>query len=277
MATKDGSIAVDQAKKVFVISPIGAEGSDVRELADLFLEDLVRVALPAPGYDVMRADEDGSPYAITSAMMGRLLAADFCVADISGLNPNVMYELALAHAAGKRVIIMTSDIGPMPFDIKDMRTITYSTRADKIKKAVAGLRQMAEFKAAPDEAFLIINPVHEAFQAWTDKQTAAAVTGSADEAMVRVVERLESKLDAVSAELIDGARGQRQEGTVARLGLKDQYLKLQAYAEALRTLENRSKQDTLELYKVENQMAALVGRSDDFIKLVDVESRQNHN
>jgi hypothetical protein len=48
MATKDGSIAVDQAKKVFVISPIGAEGSDVRELADLFLEDLVRVALPAP-------------------------------------------------------------------------------------------------------------------------------------------------------------------------------------------------------------------------------------
>ncbi|WP_248761049.1 hypothetical protein [Pseudarthrobacter sp. SSS035] len=263
MATTAGSIGVDQTKKVFVISPIGAEGTDVRELADLFLEDLVRVALPAPCYDVMRADEDGSPYAITSAMMGRLLAADFCVADISGLNPNVMYELALAHAAGKRVIIMTSDVGPMPFDIKDIRTITYSIRADKIKTAVAGLRQMAEFKAAPDEALLIINPVHEAFQAWADKQTAAAVTGSADEAMVRVVERLERKLDAVSAELMGGLRGNRQEGMVASPSPKDQYLKLQAYAEALKALENRSKQDTLELYKVENQMAALAGRSED--------------
>jgi hypothetical protein len=200
LSTAIDSENANPAKRVFVISPIGAEGSDTRELADLFLDDLVRVSLPAPTYNVMRADEDGSPYAITSAMMGRLLAANFCVADISGLNPNVMYELALAHAAGKRVIIMTSDTGPMPFDIKDMRTIKYSVRADKIKAAIGALRQMAEFEPGPDEALLITNPVHEAFQAWTDKQTAASVTGGADEAVVRVVERLERKLDALSTE-----------------------------------------------------------------------------
>jgi hypothetical protein len=192
--------AVDGPRRrqlVFVISPIGGSGSLPRIHADLFLEYIVRPALPEETYEVIRADEEDSPYAITEAMLGRILLADLCVADITGLNPNVMYELALAHAADKKVIIMTSDDGPPPFDIKDMRAIKYGLRVDEATAAVEQLRQKAQHEPSPQAFRSMLNPVATAFREWTDRQKIDAEQEGPDKAILGFLDRLDKKVDAI--------------------------------------------------------------------------------
>jgi hypothetical protein len=55
------------------------------------------------------------------------LSADVCIVDITGRNPNVYYEIALAHSYGKRTIIIGQDLGQqVAFDIAHLRHIPYS-------------------------------------------------------------------------------------------------------------------------------------------------------
>jgi hypothetical protein len=63
--------------------------------------------------------------------------ADLVVADITGHNPNVMYEMGLAAALGKEAIIMTQE-QELPFDLRHWRTIHY--RSD----AIADLKRHLE-------------------------------------------------------------------------------------------------------------------------------------
>lgn len=50
------------------------------------------------------------------------------IADISGKNPNVMYELGLAHAAKKNVIILAQKNEDIPFDLNHIRYLEYSPK-----------------------------------------------------------------------------------------------------------------------------------------------------
>jgi nucleoside 2-deoxyribosyltransferase len=51
--------------------------------------------------------------------------AAFIIADVTGRNPNVMYELGIAHTLGKPVIIITQEINKIPFDFKHLRHYVY--------------------------------------------------------------------------------------------------------------------------------------------------------
>ena len=54
--------------------------------------------------------------------------ADIVLADLTGLNPNVMYELGVAHSFNKKTIIITQDdLSNLPFDLKQYRTKKYTT------------------------------------------------------------------------------------------------------------------------------------------------------
>ncbi|XAS73512.1 hypothetical protein VUN82_06650 [Micrococcaceae bacterium Sec5.1] len=197
MATSAQEAEAPTPKEVFVISPIGEADSPERKNADRFLNNIVRRALPDPEYVILRADEEVSPYAITEAMLRRLLDSHFCVADITGLNPNVMYELALAHAAGKMVVTMTRDKGRPPFDIKDMRVITYGFDWEEVEAAVVTLGRMAEHEPEDSRFRDMFNPVTTAFRDLMDRQKAESELGTPAEAFARMVENIERKLDVV--------------------------------------------------------------------------------
>ncbi len=93
----------DEKKKCFVISPIGSDGSPARKAADQVLKHLVRKAL-GNEFQVLRADEDDDPGSITPRMIASILEADLIVADLSGNNPNVFYEVAVAHGFRKPTV-----------------------------------------------------------------------------------------------------------------------------------------------------------------------------
>ncbi|MOA36985.1 hypothetical protein D3C78_1585460 [compost metagenome] len=52
------------------------------------------------------------------------------IANISGRNPNVFYELGLAHALGKPVIIVSESLSDIPFDINSSRILAFDDEKD---------------------------------------------------------------------------------------------------------------------------------------------------
>lgn len=85
--------------------------------------------------------------------------ADVIIADLSGLNANVFYELGLAHAMNKKVIIITQDIGELPFDIKSYRANQYSLLFYKLPELFLELEKL--LKGAIDGSVKYGNPVSD--------------------------------------------------------------------------------------------------------------------
>ena len=56
------------------------------------------------------------------------------IANIDGKNPNVFYELGIAHALGKPTILISKSIENMPFDIQQNRVVLYKDNDDLEEK-----------------------------------------------------------------------------------------------------------------------------------------------
>jgi hypothetical protein len=117
----------DWQKVCFYITPIGAEGSEQRKHADLFMSSLVQPALDEIGLSVVRADQIGEPGMITSQIIEYLKRSKLAIADLSYLNPNVFYEVALRHALRLPVVQIIRKADKLPFDVNQARTLTFDT------------------------------------------------------------------------------------------------------------------------------------------------------
>jgi hypothetical protein len=112
----------------FVISPIGEPGSEVREHADDVFSYIVEPAARDCGFEPVRADHDARSGIITEHMYDAILNSDLLVAVLSFHNPNVFYELAIAEAAARPLVLLIQRGDTLPFDIKDRRVLTYDLR-----------------------------------------------------------------------------------------------------------------------------------------------------
>lgn len=110
-------------KRCFVICPIGDEGSSIRGRADKVFRHVILPVAEMCGYEVTRADKISKPGRITSQIIEHLLQDDLVVADLTGHNPNVFYELAIRHTIKKPVIQMIEMGDNIPFDVGQERTI----------------------------------------------------------------------------------------------------------------------------------------------------------
>lgn len=165
---------VDPLKTIFVISPIAKLNHEGVDFTRIFLDDIVKPAAALAGgfAPPVRGDEVKAPGSVTAKVVADILRADVCVADLTQLNPNVMYEVAIAHAAGKPCILMKQEepdgsFLPPPFDFTTERTIRYGLRADKANSARNDLVEYLRNAGHENEdEFLVrtLNPVRIAFQ-----------------------------------------------------------------------------------------------------------------
>jgi tetratricopeptide (TPR) repeat protein len=70
-------------------------------------------------------DEELGTNIIMRDVTSGIYIATVVVADVTGRNPNVMYELGLAHAAKKPVIILKEESEDVPFDVSHIRYLDY--------------------------------------------------------------------------------------------------------------------------------------------------------
>ena len=114
----------NQAEKIcFVIAPIGEAESETRKRSDQVLRHIIAPAAKSHGYKAVRADELDKPGMITSQVIQHVIEDPLVVADLTGRNPNVFYELAIRHAIRKPVIQIISKGENIPFDVAGTRTI----------------------------------------------------------------------------------------------------------------------------------------------------------
>lgn len=128
------------AMKAFVIGPIGdkdaEDGSPARlayEDGIQAFEDVIAPACIAFGLEPVRADMISRTGEIPEQIFRQLRDCPVVIADLTGANPNVMYELGLRHTTG-RVTIQIGEKGRLPFDVASIRTIMF-------KRTEAGLVQ----------------------------------------------------------------------------------------------------------------------------------------
>jgi len=110
-------------KTCFVIAPIGEAGSDIRKRSDQVLKHVIVPAVEECGYNALRADQMSEPGMITSQVIQHIVDDPLVVADLTGWNPNVFYELAIRHALRKPLVQMIKRGEQIPFDVAGTRTI----------------------------------------------------------------------------------------------------------------------------------------------------------
>ncbi|MBN7777405.1 hypothetical protein JYP49_10790 [Nitratireductor aquimarinus] len=91
-------------------------------------------ALSEFGIRVVRGDEESAQGDILSHIIRKMLSARLVIANVSTRNPNVMYELGIAHALGKDVVMIANSDAEMPFDVNSRRILFYSNHAELVEK-----------------------------------------------------------------------------------------------------------------------------------------------
>ena len=112
-------------RSCFIISPIGDAASDIRKKADDVLRFIVEPGLEGTDVHPVRSDQIREPGRISEQMFERILTADVCVVVMTGQNPNVYYELAVAQCAGVPTILLLERGDELRFDVQDLRAIEY--------------------------------------------------------------------------------------------------------------------------------------------------------
>jgi hypothetical protein len=88
------------------------------------------------GYEPIRADQISEPGIITSQVIQHIVEDPLVIADLTGRNPNVFYELALRHALKKAVVQIIHATETIPFDVAASRTVHFDHHdLDSVAKA----------------------------------------------------------------------------------------------------------------------------------------------
>lgn len=177
----------------FVVSPIGDPGSEERNRADGILDEIIRPALE-PQYRVERADHDKTPGIVTETIIGNLMEADLVVADLTGNNANVFYELAIRHATGKPVVQVIENGNKLPFDIQAINTVFFTPTLKGRRKAISDLQAAVRaVEQKPD----VGNPVKRAGQF----RALMSTTDPQIKALTEVVRDLQSSISELQGKL----------------------------------------------------------------------------
>ena len=117
----------------FVMMPFGS-------WFDRYYQEIYIPAIRDAGFEPVRADELFSTGSVVEQIWEEISKAKVLLADLTGKNPNVFYELGLAHAAIKPVVFTASKVDDVPFDLRHLRVIVYEVQepewAPKLRKSI---------------------------------------------------------------------------------------------------------------------------------------------
>ena len=112
-------------KKCFVVSPIGDAGTDIRKNADQLYQHINKPVCEKCGFAAQRVDEFNTSNSITQEILDALNDYDLVIADLTGHNPNVFFEIGYRTKSQKPIIHLKRKDETIPFDVSSIRTFEY--------------------------------------------------------------------------------------------------------------------------------------------------------
>lgn len=112
-------------KKCFVVSPIGDAGTDIRKNADQLYQHIIKPVCEKCGFIAQRVDEFNTSESITQEILDALNDYELVIADLTGHNPNVFFEIGYRTKSQKPIIHLKRKDEIIPFDVSAIRTFEY--------------------------------------------------------------------------------------------------------------------------------------------------------
>ena len=145
----------------FIITPIGGNGTLIRRKIDGIIDEVLEPVLKECGFSILVSHRINDTGSVTNAIIRGVYESDLVIANLTGSNPNVMYEVALRHASAKPIIHITENIEELPFDINDQRTIAF---VDDMAGALQLKEDLKSVIKGIDFDTIASNPVTEALE-----------------------------------------------------------------------------------------------------------------
>ncbi len=107
-----------QWAQIFVAMPFKAE------LYPVYNDHILKVT-QALKLSCKRGDDFFTTNHIMNDVWSAIYHAKLCIVDCTGRNPNVFYELGIAHTLGRKTVLITQTMEDIPFDVRSYRVIEY--------------------------------------------------------------------------------------------------------------------------------------------------------
>lgn len=242
-------------KRCFIITPIGSENSETREKAEGVIEAIAPV-IEEFDFSLDIPHRMPKPGSITQQILECILNNDLVIANLTELNPNVMYELAVRHASAKPVVTIAENGTKLPFDITTERAIFYSNDMRGVPKLQRDLRttiQAINFNSVEHD-----NPIYRAQRDFKFKETI-----------------IEGK-DAYILEQLEGLKITQQEQFNLLKSIGDNYIENTIYRN-LYAQNVDSRPSSQRIIKLSKDLNVGIGVMVDFLKTKNIEIEANPN
>lgn len=136
--------------KVFALTSAEQIEANTVSLMMPFREEFDRVYLAIEhlaseiGFACRRVDDMSRSSMIMQDIVSLLDRSSVVIVDCTNCNPNVFYELGIAHTLGREVILITQTPSAMPFDIRHLRHLQYLNNDEGLRNLCATLKEWFE-------------------------------------------------------------------------------------------------------------------------------------
>jgi formylglycine-generating enzyme required for sulfatase activity len=138
---------------IFVIMPF-------KEPFNEYYEKIIRPTILNMNDAVLRSDEIYSPSSFVQTIWNSIINSKLVIAEMTGMNPNVLYELGLCHAINKTVVMIAQSMDYIPADLRHINCIIYNTsRADWAGELAASIQRMVEHIDKNPDRHTYLDPV----------------------------------------------------------------------------------------------------------------------
>lgn len=182
-------------KECFIITPIGSIGSEIFNKTEGLINSVLKPVLEKFNFIPIPAHHINDSGSINKQIIEKIVNCELVIANLTSINPNVMYELAIRHSFGKKVITMAENGTKLPFDIVDQRTIFYEDSMIGVEK-VKPLLDKAIYSClnGKDKDEIVSNPIYDAINQYAAIKNLPEEQQSGFSMIMNRLDKIENKI-----------------------------------------------------------------------------------
>ena len=213
-------------KRCFIITPIGNDNDSIRRHIDGIIDAAIKPALE-PDYEVVAAHKITETGTITKQIIKESYQDELAIANLTGNNPNVMYELAIRYCLGKPVLTIAEKGTNLPFDVMPERTIFYVNDPQgslDLKDAIRSYVLNVDLAKRESPIHAILKEIDadaEALSIIKSSKKGTLPQGSTNEVLIHILNKLDQMEKAIARNQTETVDSEREYQYQCRVEMED--------------------------------------------------------